>query len=62
MGTIVDDIMTRDPITIKAEDTLQRAVEMMDTSRVKRLIVTDGDNHVHGVVSRRDVVKLFAMK
>jgi len=62
MGTIVDDIMTPNPITIKGEDTLQKAVETMDSSRVKRLIVTDGDNHVHGVVSRRDVIKLFAMK
>jgi len=62
MGTIVDDIMTSDPITIKEDDTLQKAVEMMDRSRVKRLIVTDGDNHVNGVVSRADVIKLFAMK
>jgi sulfide:quinone oxidoreductase len=62
MGTIVDDIMTRDPITIKEDDTLQKAVEMMDRSRVKRLIVTDDDNHVNGVVSRGDVIKLFAMK
>jgi predicted transcriptional regulator len=62
MGTIVDDIMTRDPITIKEDDTLQKAVEMMDRSRVKRLIVTDEENRVHGVVSRGDVIKLFAMK
>jgi len=62
MGTIVDDIMTRDPITIKEDDSLQKAVEMMDRSRVKRLIVTDDDNRVHGVVSRGDVIKLFAMK
>ncbi|MBS1184459.1 MAG: hypothetical protein H6R09_60 [Proteobacteria bacterium] len=62
MGTIVDDIMTRDPITIKEDDTLQKAVEMMDRSRVKRLIVTDADNRVNGVVSRGDVIKLFAMK
>jgi predicted transcriptional regulator len=54
--------MTRDPITIKEDDTLQKAVEMMDRSRVKRLIVTDGDNHVNGIVSRADVIKLFAMK
>jgi sulfide:quinone oxidoreductase len=62
MGTIVDDIMTSDPITIKEDDTLQTAVEMMDRSRVKRLIVTDGNNRVNGVVSRADVIKLFAMK
>jgi sulfide:quinone oxidoreductase len=62
MGTIVDDIMTGDPITIKEDDTLQTAVETMDRNRVKRLVVTDADNRVNGVVSRADVIKLFAMK
>ena len=34
----------------------------MDTNRVKRLIVTNGDRRVQGVVSRGDLIKLFAMK
>jgi sulfide:quinone oxidoreductase len=62
MGSIVDELMTRDPITLQEDDSLQKAVEMMDRSRVKRLIVTDGDNRVNGIVSRADVIKLFAMK
>ena len=62
MGTIVDDIMTRSPITIGAVDTLEAAVRRMDKNKVKRLVVTDDDHHVRGVVSRADVVKLFAAK
>jgi len=62
MGTIVDDIMTRAPITIRATDTLEAAVRMMDKNKVKRLIVTDDEQHVRGLVSRADVVKLFAAK
>ena len=62
MGTIVDDIMTRDPITIRAEDTLEHAVQRMDRNKVKRLVVTDGERRVRGVVSRSDMVKLFAAK
>jgi CBS domain-containing protein len=27
MGTIVDDLMTTKPVTVKEEDTLQRAIE-----------------------------------
>jgi len=30
MGSVVDDIMTRDPITILEDDTLQTAIELMD--------------------------------
>jgi sulfide:quinone oxidoreductase len=62
MGTIVDDIMTREPITIRADDTLEHAIRRMDTNKVKRLVVTDAMHHVRGVVSRSDVVKLFAAK
>jgi len=62
MGTIVDDIMTRAPITIGEDDTLERAVSLMDRNKVKRLVVTDRERKVRGIVSRADLVKLFAMK
>ena len=62
MGTIVDDIMTKTPITIRANDTLEVAVARMDRNKVKRLVVTGDDHRVHGIVSRADVIKIFAMK
>ncbi len=62
MGTIVDDIMTRSPITIRANDTLEAAVGRMDKNKVKRLVVTGDDHRVHGIVARADLVKIFAMK
>jgi len=62
MGTIVDDIMTPNPITIRADDTLEHAIRRMDTNKIKRLVVTDAMHHVRGIVSRSDVVKLFAAK
>jgi CBS domain-containing protein len=62
MGTIVDDIMTPKPITIRAEDTLEHAIQRMDRNKIKRLVVTDPEHRIRGIVSRSDVVKLFAMK
>jgi len=62
MGTIVDDIMTPEPITIRAEDTLEHAIQRMDRNKIKRLVVTDPEHRIRGIVSRSDVVKLFAMK
>jgi len=62
MGTIVDDIMTKSPITIRDDETLRTAVTLMDTNRIKRLIVTDDEARVHGVVSRADLIRLYAMK
>jgi CBS domain-containing protein len=54
--------MTPNPITIRAEDSLEHAVQRMDRNKVKRLVVTDGERHVRGIVSRSDMVKLFAAK
>jgi sulfide:quinone oxidoreductase len=62
MGTIVDDIMTRSPIAIRANDTLEAAVRRMDRNKVKRLVVTGEDKRVHGIVARADLIKVFAMK
>ncbi len=62
MGTIVEDIMTKTPITIREEDTLEDAVALMDRKKIKRLVVASGERGVAGIISRSDVVKLFAMK
>ena len=62
MGTIVDDLMTRHPYTISPEDSLSKAIKIMDKHHIKRLMVMDGQDHIAGVVSRRDMMKMFAMK
>jgi sulfide:quinone oxidoreductase len=62
MGTTVDSLMTPNPITIGEEDTLHRAIRLMDNNRIKRLVVTDDEDHVKGIVSRPDLMKLFSRK
>ncbi len=61
MGTIVDDIMTKDPVCVGAEDTLQRALELMNRNRIKRLVITNDENKVEGIISRADLIKLYSM-
>ncbi len=62
MGTIVDDLMTTKPLTLKADDTLQRAIEIMDRNKIKRIVIVNEENHVQGIISRGDLPKLFLMK
>ncbi len=62
MGTIVDDLMTSDPYTLKPDDSLQRAIEIMDRNKIKRIVITDDDARVAGLISRADLPKLFLMK
>jgi len=62
MGTIVDDLMTDHPVTIAEDDTLETAIERMENKRVKRLVVVDGESRVRGIISRRDVLKMYTAK
>ena len=62
MGTIVDDIMTTRPVTINPDDSLSKAIHLMDKHHIHRLMVTDGHDGIAGVVSRHDLMKMFAMK
>jgi sulfide:quinone oxidoreductase len=61
MGTIVEDIMTKDPVCIGSDDTLQQALQLMNKNRIKRLVITNDDNHVEGIISRADLIKLYSM-
>ncbi|MCB4858762.1 CBS domain-containing protein [Sphingobium sp. PNB] len=51
----VGEIMSRDPITIGSDASMEEAIELMECHAVKRLpVVTDG--RVVGLISRADVL------
>ncbi len=61
-GTIVDGFMTKNPITIGEDDTLRQAIALMDNNRIKRLVITDDEDRVKGIISRPDLMVLFSRK
>lgn len=60
VGDSASDLMTSPPVTIHADATVSRAARLLDAARVKRLPVVDGEGRLIGVVSRRDLVRLYA--
>jgi len=48
------------PLTIRRDDNVQKAINIMDRNRIKRLFIV-GDSRVESVVSRADPMELFAM-
>ena len=58
-GDTAADLMTTPAITITPTATAVSAARLMDAHDVKRLAVVDYDGRLQGVVSRRDLVKLF---
>jgi len=59
-STMVESLMTKNPITIKEDEPLQTAIQMMDKNKIKRLIIADSENKVKGIVSRPDLVRLLS--
>jgi CBS domain-containing protein len=55
MARTVEEIMTRDPRTVKASDTIVDAARVMRDSDIGDVIVMD-DGQVTGIVTDRDIV------
>jgi CBS domain-containing protein len=52
----VEDVMTRDPVTVAADSPLSEVVTCMERSHVRRVPVVDGTKLV-GIVTRADLVR-----
>jgi CBS domain-containing protein len=59
-GVTVDEVMTRELITISPEATLADAATIMAEKRVKILPVAEGDA-LHGVITRMDILTLHVL-
>lgn len=57
-GTVAD-LMVKDVITVKPEQTLHDVVEIMKHHRIKRVVVVDDQRRVQGMVTRSDLVREF---
>ena len=56
MGQMIRDIMTRDPLTLDADCTIQDAARAMRDRDIGNVLVTDGDAKLCGIVTDRDIV------
>ena len=58
-GTAAGDVMTTPAITVDAQTPVVSAAKAMDRDGLKRLPVVDGDGVLVGMVTRRDLLKVF---
>lgn len=58
-GTAAGDLMTTPVVTVSARTSLVAAAKVMDEGRLKRLPVVDQDGRLVGMVTRRDLLKVF---
>ena len=57
----IDEIMTRDVITITSGTTTNTALELMSKHRIRHLPVVDGDSLL-GIISIRDILSISISK
>ncbi|MCX4673707.1 CBS domain-containing protein [Streptomyces sp. NBC_01381] len=58
-ASTAEQIMTSPAVTVRARMNLAQAARIMAVNEVKRLPVVDADGRLEGVVSRRDLLKVF---
>ncbi|MCW9013465.1 MAG: CBS domain-containing protein [Gammaproteobacteria bacterium] len=56
---LVADLMRTEVITASPQQTLHQALDIMKQHEIKRLIVCNEVNHVVGIITRSDLVRVF---
>jgi tRNA nucleotidyltransferase (CCA-adding enzyme) len=57
--TTIREIMQSEPITVRPESTVQLALELLIDHGISGLPVVDADNKIVGVLSEKDLLKVF---
>lgn len=58
-GTVAADLMSAPALTISPDASIVTAAKLMDVERVKRLPVITDSGRMQGIVSRRDLLRVF---
>ncbi|WP_285571879.1 CBS domain-containing protein [Actinoallomurus iriomotensis] len=59
-ATKAADLMTTPAVSVRPETTIVRAAQLLDRRGIKRLPVVDDQGRLVGIVSRRDLLHVFA--
>jgi CBS domain-containing protein len=60
LGQTVKDVMSDKPITVKPEQPLREAAQLMHSRDIRRVVVADDQKQVIGILTRGDVVRAMA--
>ncbi len=55
----VGDLMAKQIVSISADKTLHDVIKTMKQHHIKRLIVTDSEQHVQGIITRSNLVQVL---
>jgi CBS domain-containing protein len=56
-STRIDQVMSRNPVTCRAEDDSNQAIRMMADNQVRRIPVVDSNNSLVGIIAQADLAR-----
>lgn len=56
----VSEVMTKEVVTAPAGTSIEKAQEIMHRHRIEKLLVVDGENHLKGLITVKDITKAKA--
>jgi CBS domain-containing protein len=56
----VKDVMTTPVYTVRQDDDVQEAIDLMEKAQVRRLPVLDDDGNIAGIIAPSDLAPIFA--
>jgi len=54
-STLVESVMTRKAVSCRADDPLQKAMDLMSEHQLRRITIVDGANVILGIISQADI-------
>jgi CBS domain-containing protein len=54
-STRVEDLMSRNPVTCRADEDVQHAMDRMAQHQVRRIPVVDGKGKITGIIAQADI-------
>ncbi|AFZ36894.1 CBS domain containing membrane protein [Stanieria cyanosphaera PCC 7437] len=60
LGQTVAEVMSDRPITIKPHQSVKEAAHLMHEKRIRRLPVIDEHNHIVGIITQGDIIRMMA--
>jgi len=59
-GTIIEEVMTHEPVTCHAEDEVQQVLDIMTEHQVRRVPVVDNNGSLVGIIAQADIATRIA--
>lgn len=60
LGQPVETLMTTEPRTLRLEQTVRDAIELMETGRYRNIPIVDANGRLAGVVRQQDILRFLA--